>query len=172
MLPGVLPGTRLQTPRQSIFWRRNSATTTAIEKGKVTYRDADGAFAGVVSAALGCDQFPIIIPAATEAGLTLLSEASFQLSPNVELQGAIMAEYAVRALAADSAAVIAPTSVEYSAMTTAFIDRFTSLGGTVVAVEQYRDRDRDFGTYIRDIKNVVLGRIPDSAVYLDDRGDR
>lgn len=127
--------------------------------------------ASVVSAALGCGNFPVVIPAATDAGLTLLSPASFQLSPNLELQGALMAEYAVRTLAADSAVVIAPTSGEAASMTQAFIERFKSLGGTVVAVEQYRDRDKDFGAYIRDIKDIILGRIPDSAVYLDDRGD-
>jgi len=127
--------------------------------------------ASVASAALACVEIPMVIPAATDAGLTLLSAGSFQLSPNLELQGALMAEYAVRTLMADSAAVIAPTSVESSAMTRAFVERFKSLGGVVIAIERYRDRDKDFGAYIRDIKNVLLGRIPDSAVYLDDRGD-
>ncbi|PWB73085.1 hypothetical protein C3F09_05625, partial [candidate division GN15 bacterium] len=127
--------------------------------------------AAVTSAALGCGEFPTVIPAATDPGLTLLSPASFQLSPNLELQGAIMAEYAVRTLVADTAAVIAPSSTEAAAMTRAFVERFKALGGVVIATEQYRDRDRDFAAYIRDIKNVILGRIPDSAVFLDDRGD-
>lgn len=127
--------------------------------------------AAVASAVMGCAGFPMIIPAATGAGLTAMNPACFQLSPNLELQGVLMAEYAVRTLSADSAVVIAAESVEQAVMTQAFVERFKALGGTVVAVERYRERDKDFSVYISDIKTLVLGHTPDSAVYLDERGD-
>ena len=41
----------------------------------------------------------------------------------------------------------------------------------MVATEYYRPRDRDFGQYVRDLKAVLLGGHPDSAAYIDERGD-
>ncbi len=125
----------------------------------------------VTAAALSCDFLPLIIPAATQAGLTLLSESSFQLSPNIELQGVRAAEYAVLKRGADSAAIITPTTTDQLRMAQAFEERFEALGGKVVATEYYRSRDRDFGQYVRDLKMVLLGGQPDSAAYVNDRGD-
>ncbi len=127
--------------------------------------------AGVVSAANGCDPLPIVIPAATEAGLTRLSQTTFQLSPNIELQGIAAADYAVSVLKADSAAIISPTTSECTRLTDAFSRRFKQLGGKILAVEYYRPRDKDFGPYLRDLKLAVRGRPLDSAVYINQRGD-
>lgn len=125
----------------------------------------------VASAALACDPIPLIAPAATEAGLTRLSECSFQLSPNVELQGVVMAEYAVLQLGADSAAILTSTAPEHLRMARAFTDRFTELGGTMVAVQYYRSRDKDFGPIVRDIKGMILGVQPDSVYFIDENAD-
>ncbi|MBU8932781.1 MAG: penicillin-binding protein activator [candidate division Zixibacteria bacterium] len=127
--------------------------------------------AAVASARLGRSDIPLLIPAATQAGLTLLSESSFQLSPNIELEGIRMAEYAVSVLEADSTALITSTSAEHLHSSRAFVRRFEELGGTIVAVEYYRSRDKDFGPYIRDIKAILLGATPDSAFYVNARGD-
>jgi len=127
--------------------------------------------AAVVSAVLNCSPLPLITPAATQAGLTLLSEGTFQLSPNIELQGVVAAEFAIFSRHADSAAIITPTSADHLRMARAFADRFEELGGTIVATEYYRPRDRDFGPYVRDLKASLLGAKPDSAVYISDNGD-
>jgi branched-chain amino acid transport system substrate-binding protein len=121
----------------------------------------------VASATLACDAVPLIAPAATQAGLTRLSESAFQLSPNVELQGVRMAEYARYNLAADSAAVITSTDYEHLRMARAFSDRFTELGGTLVAIEYYRAREKDFGPYVRDVKRLLVGDPADSTYYID-----
>lgn len=142
------------------------ASSTDIVIGPLTSSEA-----AVASAALRCSDLPMIAPAATEAGLTRLSESAFQLSPNVELQGVRMAEYAIDSLSADSAIVITSTAADHLRMSRAFVDRFKSLGGTVVAVEHYRARDKDFGGIIRDAKAVVLGAFPDSIYFIDDNGD-
>jgi branched-chain amino acid transport system substrate-binding protein len=125
----------------------------------------------VASAVLSCTDLPMIAPAATQAGLTQLSPHSFQLTPNVELQGVQMAEYARVNLMADSAAIITSTAPEYLRMSKAFADRFVQLGGTVAAIEYYRARDRDFSDYINDIKAILLGVHPDSTYFIDDEGD-
>lgn len=123
------------------------------------------------SAALSCGSLPMIAPAATQSSFTELSEVAFQLSPNVDLQGVRMAQYAIDELDADSVAVITPTTTDELRMSRAFAERFESLGGTVVAVEYYRSRDRDFGPYINDIKSMLMRRPTDSTFYTDAKGD-
>lgn len=127
--------------------------------------------ASVTSAVLNCGFLPMIAPAATQAGLTMLSQSAFQLSPNIELQGIQMAEYAVFNRGADSAAVITSTSADNLRVTRAFTDRFKQLGGTIVAIEYYRTRDKDFGDYIQDVKATLLGIHPDSTFFVNERGD-
>lgn len=127
--------------------------------------------AAVVSASLSTSSLPLLIPAATDAGLTTLSATSFQLSANVELQGAAMAEYAAGVLKADSAAVLTSGESNYQTIVDAFARRFEKLGGKVVATELYRTRDRDFGPYFKDIKAIILGYQPDSIWYVNAKGD-
>ena len=142
----------------------NSSTSAVI--GPLTSEEA-----AVASARLYQQDLPLIVPAATQAGLTLLSESSFQLSPNIELEGVRMAEYAINMLGADTAAIITSTGTDYLRMTRAFSDRFTNLGGTILAVQYYRARDKDFGPHIRDMKSLILGTIKDSTFFINDRGD-
>ena len=125
----------------------------------------------IASAVLNRSELPMIAPAATQAGLTELSRSSFQLSPNIELQAVKMAEYAVRNLHADSAAIVTSTDIDHLRMSRTFAERFRQLGGEIIAIEYYRPRDNDFGPYVRDIKAILLGLVMDSTFYIDDRGD-
>jgi len=125
----------------------------------------------IASAVLNRSELPLIAPAATQAGLTELSRSSFQLSPNIELQAVKMAEYAVRILQADTAAIISSTDIDHLRMSRTFAERFRQLGGEVIAIEYYRPRDNDFGPYVRDIKAILLGLVMDSTFYIDERGD-
>ncbi|MFQ6008508.1 MAG: penicillin-binding protein activator [Candidatus Zixiibacteriota bacterium] len=127
--------------------------------------------ASVASASLSCGTLPLLVPAATEAGFTLLSGTSFQLAQNIELQAVRMAEYAVIHLRADSAAVITSTGANHLRMADAFVERFQQIGGTIVAAEYYSPRDKDFGPYIRDIKSILLGRHRDSLFFVNEDGD-
>ncbi|MFZ5980055.1 MAG: penicillin-binding protein activator, partial [Candidatus Zixiibacteriota bacterium] len=127
--------------------------------------------AAVASATLSCSNLPLLAPAATQTGLTALSATSFQLSPNIELQGIQMADYAVNRLSADTAAIITSTSTDDLLMSRAFAERFKKLGGDVIAVEYYRSRDKDFSKYIKDIKAMLLGAHPDSVIFINERGD-
>lgn len=127
--------------------------------------------AAVASARLHSADLPLIIPAATDAGLTRLSETSFQLSPNIELEAVQMADYAIDVLKASTAVVIAPTTAEHVRMAERFTDYFEQRGGQVVAGAYYPERDSDLGEYLRDIKQAIRGAIPDSAIYLNENGD-
>ncbi|MBK7142605.1 MAG: penicillin-binding protein activator [bacterium] len=127
--------------------------------------------AAVAASAMNDQTIPIIIPAATSAGVTLLGGSAFQLSPNVELQGIRMAEYARRTLNADTALIITPTGFDYLQIGQAFAQRFEQLGGVILGVEYYRSSDRDFGLYIQSAKRLILRGFDESATYLDSRGD-
>ncbi|MDH3891610.1 MAG: penicillin-binding protein activator [candidate division Zixibacteria bacterium] len=127
--------------------------------------------AAVTSATLACRELPLVIPAATQAGLARLSKNTFQLSPNIELQGLIMAQYAVDSLKADSAVIVTSTAADHLRMSRAFARRFETLGGEVVAVEYYRSRDKDFGPYLRDVKAMLWDRHPDSIFFTNEYGD-
>jgi branched-chain amino acid transport system substrate-binding protein len=56
-------------------------------------------------------------------------------------------------------------------MARAFADRFRALGGTLVATEYYRARDKDFGPHVRDIKGMIIGAEPDSTYFINAEGD-
>jgi branched-chain amino acid transport system substrate-binding protein len=127
--------------------------------------------AAVVSAALSALKLPVLIPAATDASITSLSSTSFQLSANVELQGAAIAEYARLIVKADSAAILTSGEASIQPMVDAFEKRFGFFGGTVVATEVYRTRDRDFGPYFTDLKAMILGYRADSIWYINAKGD-
>jgi ABC-type branched-subunit amino acid transport system substrate-binding protein len=82
-----------------------------------------------------------------------------------------MAEYAVANLAADSAAILTSTAADDLRRSRAFAERFENLGGTIIATQYYRPRDRDFGEYIRDIKATLLGAHQDSVFFINEMGD-
>jgi branched-chain amino acid transport system substrate-binding protein len=127
--------------------------------------------AAVSSATLACHDLPLVVPAATQTGLARLSETTFQLSPNIELQGLIMAQYAIDSLNADSAVIVTSTAADHLRMSRAFTERFEKLGGKVLAVEYYRSRDNDFGPYLRDVKAVLWDQHPDSIFFTNEYGD-
>lgn len=127
--------------------------------------------AAVCSGVLSCGDLPMIIPAATQAGLTELASTAFQLSPNIGLQGVRMAEYAVDSLNAADAVVITSTGSDHLLMARAFVERFEGLGGRVEAIEYYRPRDNDFGRQLRDLKAEILDFDPDSVFYITPDGD-
>ncbi|MEA3296703.1 MAG: ABC transporter substrate-binding protein [candidate division Zixibacteria bacterium] len=101
----------------------------------------------------------------------MLSSTTFQLSPNIELQGTRMAEYAVDSLKADSVAIITSTSPDHLRMSRSFSERFRQLGGKVAGIEYYRSRDKDFGPYIRDLKSILWNMPPDSIYFTNEEGD-
>ncbi len=146
--------------------KRLSASEAAAAIGPLTSEEAS-----VSSAVLACGDLPLIIPAASQSGLTELSSSSFQLLPNLAWQGRKMADFAVGKLGADTAAIITPTTPENLRMAAAFASRFKELGGTVLCTEYFRAKETDFGSYINDLKSLINGQLLDSIVFIDDNGD-
>jgi len=164
LVPYDTKGDPLDAARIAVELSRDESVLAAI--GPLTSEEA-----AVTSAALACRSLPLIVPAATQAGLTGFSDGTFQLSPNTERQGLAMAHYAVDSLHADTAVIVTSTATDHLRMARAFADRFEKLGGTVAAVEYYRSRDKDFGPYLRDIKALIWGLPPDSIFFTNEYGD-
>ncbi len=147
--------------------RRLSASGTTAAIGPLTSEEAS-----ISSAVLACNDMPLIIPAASQAGLTELSSTSFQLRPNLEWQGIKMADFAVHKLGADTAVIMSPTAPENLLMARAFERRFKYLGGKVLAGEYFRTTDTEFGPYVKDIKSQIIPMLKDtSRAFLDEDGD-
>ncbi|MCX6826045.1 MAG: penicillin-binding protein activator [candidate division Zixibacteria bacterium] len=125
----------------------------------------------VVSAALSCTDVPLIIPTASQGGLTDLSSTSFQMQPTLDFQGARIAEYAIKKLKYDTAAIITPTTADNLRMAEAFRERFKELGGTIIGIEYFRPRETDFGSLILDLKSLANKNLSDSLTYINENGD-
>ncbi|MCP4704550.1 MAG: ABC transporter substrate-binding protein [candidate division Zixibacteria bacterium] len=146
--------------------RRLSASGVAAAIGPLTSDEAS-----VSSAILACGDLPLIIPAASQSGLTELSSSCFQLLPNLAWQGRKMADFAVSQIGADTAAIFTPTTPENLRMARAFETRFKELGGTILCTEYFRTRETDFGPYVKDIKSQVIGQLLDSIIFINNDGD-
>ncbi|MDD4050640.1 MAG: penicillin-binding protein activator [candidate division Zixibacteria bacterium] len=127
--------------------------------------------AATIAAQLSCSRTPLLVPAASQTGFAALSPACFQMIPNLTTIGRGMAQYAVKQRGMKRMAVITAGSMDEIAMADAFTREATRLGGKIVAVEQFRVGETDFGPYIRDLKNILLKAISDSTVYLSLNGD-
>ena len=116
-------------------------------------------------------RIPLLVPAATQAGFTDLSPTCFQMSANMVTVGKGMAQYAVRHRGMTTLVVISPTSLDESTMADAFTAEAERLGAKILAVEKFRPGETDFGPYIKDIKESILGPLDDSTFYVTLDGD-
>lgn len=124
-----------------------------------------------VSATLNCAEISALAPAASQADFTQLSEATFQMTPSPEMVGRRLAEYAFMEIPASTAAALAPNSDNERRMAEAFVARFESLGGEIVAYEIFPPRATDFGGFCRKIKDHFLSAYEENAVMLNTNGD-
>ncbi len=127
--------------------------------------------AATVASILSADQVPLLVPAASQAGITDLSPYCFQMSPNMITIGRGLAQYAARHRGMTTMAVITPASSDEMAIADAFVNEAKALGINVFAYERFRPGETDFGPYIKDIKEAILGPVADSTFYITLDGD-
>jgi ABC-type branched-subunit amino acid transport system substrate-binding protein len=127
--------------------------------------------AATVAAQLSCTRTPLLVPAASQTGFASLSESCYQMLPNLTTIGRGLAQYAVAQRHMTRLAVITAGSADELAMADAFIQEVRRLGGQIVAVEQFRVGETDFGPYIRDLKSLLLKAEGDSTTFLSLAGD-
>jgi ABC-type branched-subunit amino acid transport system substrate-binding protein len=127
--------------------------------------------AATAAAVLSAHHIPLLVPAASQAGFTDLSPLCFQMSPNMVAIGRGMAQYAARHRGMTTMAVITPTTIDETTIAESFVTEAKRLGVDIIAVEKFRPGETDFGPYIRDIKEAILGPIEDSTFYVTLEGD-
>lgn len=127
--------------------------------------------AATTAAVLAGDGIPLLVPAATQAGFTELSPGCFQMSPNMETIGRGMAQYVVKRRGLTTLAVITPTTADELTMAESFAMEAERLGANILAIEKFRSGETDFGPYINDIKEMILGPPEDSVFYITLSGD-
>jgi branched-chain amino acid transport system substrate-binding protein len=95
----------------------------------------------------------MISPTSTNEKVTLAGDYIFRVCYIDSFQGQVVAKFASETLKGKKAAVLYDVSNDYSVgLTTNFSDKFTSLGGTVVAKESYNTGDKDFNAQLTKIK--------------------
>jgi branched-chain amino acid transport system substrate-binding protein len=124
-----------------------------------------------VAAAMACYDIPLLVPAASQAGFTDLSPNCFQMSPNVITVGRGLAQYAVKFRQMKSLAVVSPTSLDELTMAEAFATEAQRLGVPVAAFERFHPDETDFGAYLSDLKDAVIGPVVDSLYFVTLEGD-
>ena len=103
-------------------------------------------------------------PAATALAVTDAGNYIFRACYTDPFQGKVGGKFAADNLGAKTAAVLYDIQNDYSVgLTDNFVERFTSLGGTIVSKESYSTNDKDFNAQLTKIKNTN----PD-VVYLPD----
>ena len=101
-------------------------------------------------------QTPVVSPSATQVDAMLNGDTPYEYAWRVcfedSYQGAAMAIYAYDTLGDKKAAVINETSDYGQGLAKTFKEKFESLGGEVVAQEQYNAKDTDFASILTKIK--------------------
>ncbi len=101
-------------------------------------------------------QTPVVSPSATQVDAMLNNGEPYEYAWRVcfedSYQGAAMAIYAYETLGDKNAAIINETSDYGQGLAKTFKEKFESLGGKVVAQEQYNAKDTDFASILTKIK--------------------
>lgn len=109
------------------------------------------------------NKIPLISGSATEDGITVDSNGNvrdyiFKTCFNDSFQGVMMAEFAFNDLGLKNAAILADTTSDYAqGLSKNFKEIFTNLGGSVLTMEAYQQKDTDFKAVLTNIK----GKNPD-----------
>ncbi len=118
----------------------------------------DGQASSAIAALAQEKNIPILIPVATEHGITGLGENVFQMNADRERKGRALAEYAYRFLNCRSFVSIAPQDGYGQQMTDGFSVAVDSLGGEIWAQKWYYDQPQDLSRHLKAIRAAAFAR--------------
>lgn len=133
-----------------------SATEKLVSEDKVLCVLGEVASGITLPAAQVCQEnaVPIIAIGATRVDVTQQGGASFRVCYTDDFQGAAMAKYAFEDLKLKKVAVMTDRKLPYSTgLSEVFIKAFKSLGGEIVAEENYESGNIDFKAQLANIKS-------------------
>lgn len=98
---------------------------------------------------------PMLTPSSTNINVTKEGDFIFRSCFTDDFQAAVMALFARRNLKAQTAAILKDVQSDYSKGLTEFFQKsFTLLGGKVLGVEAYAQKDKDFSAQLTKIKTL------------------
>ncbi|MEK7727108.1 MAG: ABC transporter substrate-binding protein, partial [candidate division KSB1 bacterium] len=101
---------------------------------------------------------PILLPVATQRGITTLGEYVFQMNADRERKGRALAEYAYRFLNCRSFVSIAPQDGYGQEMTDGFSAAVDSLGGEIWTQKWYYGEPQDLSRHLKAIRAAAFAR--------------
>jgi len=114
---------------------------------------------------------PMVLPVASEKGLTSISGFTYQLSPTPETMGKTLAEAACEELGLDSVAILAPNDGYGRQIAEGFRRVMQENDVTVFDEVFYPRGSADYRRFMINLKEAVLPDSFDSTIYLDEAGD-
>lgn len=118
----------------------------------------DDQASGAIAALAQEKNIPILIPVATQHGITELGENVFQMNADRERKGQALAEYAFRYLNCRSFVSIAPQDGYGQEMTDGFSVAVDSLGGQIWAQKWYYGEPQDLSRHLKAIRSAAFAR--------------
>lgn len=118
----------------------------------------DGQASSAIAALAQEKNIPILIPVATERGITALGENVFQMNADRERKSRALADYAFRYLNCRTFVTIAPQDGYGQESTDGFSAEVDSLGGEIWAQKWYYDQPQDLSRHLKAIRAAALAR--------------
>lgn len=117
------------------------------------------------AAATSARDVPLVVPAATESGLSSLGNAVYCMSPSVRTYGQTLGRYAVEGLELCSHLVVAPNDEFGYEIAAAYREAVEASGGTIWHETFYEPGTTDFGPHLRAFKSSFLDTLTDTAWF-------
>lgn len=123
-----------------------------------------------IAAAPMCQQYkiPMISPSSTNPAVTKIGDYIFRACFIDPFQGSVMAKFAYNTLKVRKAAVLTDRKNDYSVgLAQFFKEKFTALGGTIVADESYQADDKEFKPQLTNVRAANPDAIFVPGYYTD-----
>jgi branched-chain amino acid transport system substrate-binding protein len=141
----------------TVLGARKAAMQAVQDEVAAVVGDARSSNSSAMAPILQTARIPMVTPTSTSPGVTRLGDFIFRACYSDELQGKLLAEFALRDLKANSAAIVTNVNSEYSMGLGRFIsDRFNRTG-QVVLESDYLQSTTDF----RSILEMIQAAKPD-----------
>ena len=133
-----------------------NAVTKLISQNGVVAVLGEVASSSSIAAAPICEsnKVPMITPSSTNPQVTQKGEYIFRMCFTDDYQGHSMADYVAKQLGVKTAAILTDVKSDYSqGLAHFFEERFTQLGGKIVARASYANGDSDFKAQLTSVKS-------------------
>lgn len=134
-----------------------TAVTKLIHRDKVVAIIGEVASGRSLAAAPICqsNQIPMVTPSSTNPKVTQVGDYIFRCCFIDPFQGTVCANFAYNSLKVKRVAILKDVKNEYSiGLTEFFTQKFTALGGTIVAEQAYSEGDNDFKAQLTALKSA------------------